>query len=143
MQIFSVLRIALCSIVLCVGSSLPSRAGALTICSPGPWMAFFEEGSSELTSMGAEYLQSGLKSIDECKDTSLILTAHVGKGEDKDLAFRRAIVVQRYLVSLGISPDRILIVDLGDTRPRSSRAGGTPIEDRRIEINRVEKITIW
>jgi outer membrane protein OmpA-like peptidoglycan-associated protein len=99
----------------------------------------FQSGKSELLPGASERLDRVADALNAIPDRKLMIEGHTdsqGKEEfNKDLSERRAQTVREYLVSRGISPDRVQITGMGENRPvADNRSPEGRAMNRRVEI---------
>jgi outer membrane protein OmpA-like peptidoglycan-associated protein len=98
----------------------------------------FDFGSATLTEESKKNLDivSDALHDSEFSGAKFLIEGHTdAKGTDQfnlNLSNERATVVMKYLRGKNISPDRLLALGLGETRPRT--ADGDAAENRRVEL---------
>ena len=82
---------------------------------------FFNYDSSDLDSDAQELLQDQVAWLKQCSDVSVIVEGHCDERGTREynlaLGEKRAQSVKNYLISLGISSDRISTISYGKERP--------------------------
>ncbi|WP_430877173.1 OmpA family protein [Granulosicoccus sp. 3-233] len=103
----------------------------------------FEPNESDLSVESRLILSKMVDALLRYPDTMITVEGHTdnrGSAADNlELSKQRVLSVVRYMVSQGMSPDRIKPFGYGESRPRAANATAEGREqNRRIEINMVE-----
>lgn len=110
------------------------------MCSPGPYIVFFEWDKSDITPQAASLLDNAISQYQNCGNTQIMLAGHADKsGSPKynvGLSQRRADAVKGYFTSHSV-PDSVISTEaFGESRPRIETADGVrELENRRVEIS--------
>jgi outer membrane protein OmpA-like peptidoglycan-associated protein len=99
----------------------------------------FEVGRDRLTAAGIRVLDRLVPIINAHEDTVITVQGHTDDiGDDRsnlELSAARAIVARRYLISQGISPERLRAQGLGERKPRATNlTEAGRIRNRRIDF---------
>jgi outer membrane protein OmpA-like peptidoglycan-associated protein len=113
-------------------SGLP--AAATSICTPGPFIVFFDPGSSILKREQTEILDNVIEIIGDCGMTSH-LSGHADTAEDAKIVRNRLRAVQGYFAARGLFSKPANVVDEGTTNLRvATGAKVSERQNRRVEI---------
>ena len=109
------------------------------VCTPGPYIVFFEWDKSEVTPEAASILDNAVTAYGDCGQAQVMLAGHADKsGTPKynlGLSQRRNDSVQAYLTSKGIPGGVITTKAFGEGAPRVETADGVrELQNRRVEI---------
>ena len=109
------------------------------VCSPGPFIVFFEWDKSDITPEAASILDNAVSQYANCGNAAVMLAGHADRsGTVKyniGLSQRRADAVKAYLVAHSIPEGGITEQAFGEGRPRVDTADGVrEVQNRRVEI---------
>jgi len=109
------------------------------VCSPGPFIVFFEWDKSDVTPEAASILDNAVSQYQSCGNAQVMLAGHADKsGSAKynvGLSQRRADSVKAYLTSHAIPAGVISTEAFGESRPRVDTADGVrEVQNRRVEV---------
>ncbi len=109
------------------------------VCTPGPYIVFFEWDKSDVTPEAASILDNAVTAYGDCGQAQVMLAGHADKsGTPKynlALSQRRNDSVQAYLTSKGIPGGVITTKAFGESAPRVETADGVrELQNRRVEI---------
>ena len=109
------------------------------VCSPGPFIVFFEWDKSDITPEAASILDNAVTQYQNCGNAQVMLAGHADKSGSASynvgLSQRRADAVKGYLTSRSI-PDTVIASEaFGESRPRVDTADGVrEVQNRRVEV---------
>ncbi len=109
------------------------------VCSPGPFIVFFEWNKSDVTPEAGSILDNAVTQYQSCNNAQVMLAGYTDtSGAAKynvGLSQRRADAVKAYMASKGI-PDGVMTTEaFGETRLRVETADGVrEVQNRRVEI---------
>jgi outer membrane protein OmpA-like peptidoglycan-associated protein len=109
------------------------------VCSPGPFIVFFEWDKSDVTPEAASILDNAVTQYQSCGNAQVMLAGHADKSGSASynvgLSQRRANAVKAYLSSRSI-PDTVIATEaFGESRPRVDTADGVrDVQNRRGEV---------
>ncbi len=114
-------------------------APVAAVCTPGPYIVFFEWDKSDVTPEAASILDNAVTAYGDCGQAQVMLAGHADKsGTPKynlGLSQRRNDSVQAYLTSKGIPGGVITTKAFGEGAPRVETADGVrELQNRRVEI---------
>jgi OmpA-OmpF porin, OOP family len=109
------------------------------VCSPGPFIVFFEWDKSDITPEAAGILDNAIGQYANCQSAQVMLAGHADRsGSAKynvGLSQRRADAVKAYMVAHSIPEGVISEQAFGESRPRVETADGVrEVQNRRVEI---------
>jgi outer membrane protein OmpA-like peptidoglycan-associated protein/opacity protein-like surface antigen len=109
------------------------------VCSPGPFIVFFEWDKSDITPEAASILDNAIGQYANCGSANVLLAGHADKsGAPKynvALSQRRADAVKAYFVAHAIPDSVITEQAFGESKPRVDTADGVrEVQNRRVEI---------
>ena len=109
------------------------------VCSPGPFIVFFEWDKSDITPQAASLLDGAISQYQNCGNTQVMLAGHADKSGSASynvgLSQRRADSVKGYLTSRSIPEGVISTSAFGESRPRVDTADGVrEVQNRRVEV---------
>ena len=109
------------------------------VCSPGPFIVFFEWDKSDITPEAASILDNAVTQYQNCGNAQVMLAGHADKSGSASynvgLSQRRADAVRGYLTSRGIQDGTISTQAFGESRPRVDTADGVrEVQNRRVEV---------
>ncbi len=118
----------------------PPPPPAAAVCSPGPYIVFFEWDKSDVTPEAASILDNAVTAYGDCGQAQVMLAGHADKsGTPKynlGLSQRRNDAVQSYLTGKGIPGGVITTKAFGEGAPRVETADGVrELQNRRVEIS--------
>jgi OOP family OmpA-OmpF porin len=117
----------------------PPPAPEAVVCSPGPFIVFFEWDKSDITPEAASILDNAVTQYQSCGNAQVMLAGHADKSGaasyNVGLSQRRADGVKAYLSSHAI-PDSVISTEaFGESRPRVETADGVrEVQNRRVEV---------
>ncbi len=109
------------------------------VCTPGPYIVFFEWDKSDITPEASGILDNAISAYQSCGNAQVMLAGHADKSGSATynvgLSQRRADSVRSYLSGRGI-PDGVIGSEaFGESRPRVETADGVrELQNRRVEI---------
>ncbi|HEX7850972.1 MAG TPA: OmpA family protein, partial [Sphingomonas sp.] len=109
------------------------------VCSPGPFIVFFEWDKSDITPEAASILDNAISQYANCGNAQVMLAGHADRsGSAKyniGLSQRRADSVKAYMVAHSVPDGVISEQAFGESRPRVETADGVrEVQNRRVEI---------
>lgn len=117
----------------------PAPAPEPVVCTPGPYIVFFEWDRSDITPEAGGILDNAVSAYQSCGNAQVMLAGHADRSGaasyNVGLSQRRADSVRAYLGSRGI-PDGVMTTEaFGESRPRVDTADGVrELQNRRVEI---------
>ena len=117
----------------------PAPAPEAPVCSPGPFIVFFEWDKSDITPEAGSILDNAVSQYQSCGNAQVMLAGHADKSGSASynvgLSQRRADSVKAYLTSHAI-PDGVISTEaFGESRPRVDTADGVrEVQNRRVEV---------
>ena len=117
----------------------PVPVEAPPVCSPGPFIVFFEWDKSDITPEAASILDNAVTQYQNCGNAQVMLAGHADKSGSASynvgLSQRRADAVKGYLTSRAIPETVIASEAFGESRPRVDTADGVrEVQNRRVEV---------
>jgi OmpA-OmpF porin, OOP family len=117
----------------------PTPTPVEVVCTPGPYIVFFDWDKSDITSESASILDNAVSNYQNCGNSQVMLAGHADRSGSASynvgLSQRRADAVKAYLTSHGISDGVISTEAFGESRPRVETADGVrELQNRRVEI---------
>lgn len=109
------------------------------VCTPGPYIVFFEWDKSDITPEASGILDNAISAYQNCGNAQVMLAGHADRSGSASynvgLSQRRADSVRSYLTGRGI-PDGVISSEaFGESRPRVETADGVrELQNRRVEI---------
>ncbi len=109
------------------------------VCTPGPYIVFFEWDKSDITPEAAGILDNAISAYQNCGNAQVMLAGHADRSGaatyNVGLSQRRADAVRAYLTGRSI-PDGVITSEaFGESRPRVETADGVrELQNRRVEI---------
>jgi OmpA-OmpF porin, OOP family len=118
---------------------VPPPPPVAAVCTPGPYIVFFEWDKSDITPEAGSILDNAVTAYGDCGQAQVMLAGHADKsGTPKynlALSQRRNDSVQAYLTSKGIPGGVITTQAFGEGAPRVETADGVrELQNRRVEI---------
>ena len=109
------------------------------VCSPGPFIVFFEWDKSDITPEAASILDNAVTQYQSCGNAQVMLAGHADRSGSASynvgLSQRRADSVKGYLTAHGITDGVIQTQAFGESRPRVETADGVrEVQNRRVEV---------
>jgi len=117
---------------------LPAPA-PVAVCTPGPYLVFFEFDKSDITPEAASILDNAVTAYGDCGQARVMLSGYTDTSGtpryNLALSQRRADAARGYLTSKGIPDGVITSQALGETNLRVPTADGVrELQNRRVEI---------
>lgn len=109
------------------------------VCSPGPFIVFFDWDRSDITPEASSILDNAVSQYQSCGNAHVMLAGHADRSGPASynvgLSQRRADAVKAYLSSRSI-PDGVISTEaFGESRPRVETADGVrEVQNRRVEV---------
>ncbi|KQM64434.1 flagellar motor protein MotB [Sphingomonas sp. Leaf17] len=118
---------------------VPAPAPEPVVCSPGPFIVFFEWDKSDITPEAGSILDNAVTQYQSCGNAQVMLAGYTDKSGaasyNVGLSQRRADSVKAYLSSKAIPSGVISTEAFGETRPRVDTADGVrEVQNRRVEV---------
>jgi len=109
------------------------------VCTPGPYIVFFEWDKSDITPEAAGILDNAISNYQSCGNAQVMLAGHADRSGSASynvgLSQRRADSVRAYMEGRGIGGSNISTEAFGEGRPRVETADGVrELQNRRVEI---------
>jgi len=109
------------------------------VCSPGPFIVFFEWDKSDITPEAGSILDNAVTQYGQCQGAQVMLAGHADRSGTAQynvgLSQRRADSVRAYLTSRSIPDSAITSQAFGENQPRVETADGVrEVQNRRVEI---------
>jgi len=109
------------------------------VCTPGPYIVFFEWDKSDITAEAASILDNAVTAYGDCGQAQVMLAGYTDTSGTATynlaLSQRRADAVSAYMGSKGIPSGVITTKALGETNLRVATADGVrELQNRRVEI---------
>ena len=109
------------------------------VCSPGPFIVFFEWDRSDITPEAGSILDNAVTQYQSCGNAQVMLAGHADRSGSASynvgLSQRRADAVRSYMSSHGIPDGTISTQAFGESRPRVETADGVrEVQNRRVEV---------
>ena len=127
-------------VLITVAVAVAGAVPVMAVSPLSPAIVFFAPGSSTLTPLGEQTLQSVL-SLHRRNGGGIryVLLAHTDSAEAQSssvaLSPARALAVKKRLIELGVPADRIEVSAFGDSRPLAKvEPGAAEPQNRRVEI---------
>ena len=117
----------------------PPPPPAEVVCSPGPFIVFFEWDKSDITPEAASILDNAVTQYQSCGNAQVMVAGYTDTSGtakyNSGLSQRRADGVKAYLSSHAIPEGVISTEAFGETRPRVETADGVrEVQNRRVEV---------
>lgn len=118
---------------------MPEPIVAAKVCTPGPYIVFFEWDRSDITGEAAGILDNAAAAYGDCGSAQVMLAGHADKSGapayNVGLSERRNASVRAYLGGKGISDGVIATQAFGEGSPRVETADGVrELQNRRVEV---------
>jgi len=109
------------------------------VCSPGPFIVFFDWDKSDITPEAASILDNAIGQYANCGNAQVMLAGHADRSGSAQynvgLSQRRADAVKAYMVAHAIPEAVVTEQAFGESRPRVETADGVrEVQNRRVEI---------
>ena len=109
------------------------------VCSPGPFIVFFEWDRSDITPEAASILDNAVTQYQNCGNAQVMVAGFTDKSGaasyNVGLSQRRADAAKAYLSSRAVPEAQISTEAFGETRPRVDTADGVrEVQNRRVEV---------
>ena len=109
------------------------------VCSPGPFIVFFDWDKSDITPEAASILDNAVGQYANCGNASVMLAGHADRSGSPQynvgLSQRRADAVKAYMVAHSVPEAVVTEQAFGESRPRVETADGVrEVQNRRVEI---------
>ena len=117
----------------------PVPVAAAPVCSPGPFIVFFEWDKSDITPDASSILDNAVTQYQNCGNAQVMLAGHADRSGSPaynvGLSQRRADSVKAYLSAHAIPEGVISTEAFGESRPRVETADGVrEVQNRRVEV---------
>ncbi|NML07906.1 OmpA family protein [Sphingomonas sp. G-3-2-10] len=117
----------------------PTPTAPAVVCTPGPYIVFFDWDKSDITPEAAGILDNAISNYQNCGNASVMLAGHADRSGaasyNVGLSQRRADAVKGYLSSRGIPGGVIGTEAFGESQPRVATADGVrELQNRRVEV---------
>jgi len=117
----------------------PAPVAAPIVCTPGPYIVFFDWDKSDITPEASSILDNAVSNYQNCGNAQVMLAGHADRSGSASynvgLSQRRADAVKGYLSGRGIADTAISTEAFGESRPRVETADGVrELQNRRVEI---------
>ncbi|PVX29003.1 OmpA family protein [Sphingomonas pokkalii] len=117
----------------------PPPAPEAKVCTPGPYIVFFDWNKADVTPEAASILDNAISNYADCSNTQVVLAGHADRSGSASynvgLSQRRADSVKAYMTGKGIPSGVITTEAFGESRPRVETADGVrELQNRRVEI---------
>ncbi len=117
----------------------PTPTPAPVVCTPGPYIVFFDWDKSDITPEAASILDNAISNYQNCGNAQVMLAGHADRSGSASynvgLSQRRADSVKAYMTAHGIGAGVISTEAFGESKPRVETADGVrELQNRRVEI---------
>lgn len=117
----------------------PTPTAPPQVCTPGPYIVFFDWDKSDITPEAAGILDNAISNYQTCGNASVMLAGHADRSGTASynvgLSQRRADAVKAYLTGRGIPGGVIGTEAFGESQPRVATADGVrELQNRRVEV---------
>lgn len=117
----------------------PPPAPEAKVCTPGPYIVFFEWDRSDITPEAASILDNAISNYADCTNTVVVVAGYTDTSGparyNLTLSERRADTVRAYLGGKGIPDAAIKTGGFGESNPRVPTGDGVrELQNRRVEI---------
>lgn len=117
----------------------PPPAPVEVVCSPGPFIVFFEWDKSDITPEAAGILDNAISNYQSCQNSRVVIAGHADRSGSASynvgLSQRRADAVRAYFEGRGVGGSAISTEAFGEGQLRVETADGVrELQNRRVEI---------
>lgn len=117
----------------------PPPAPEAKVCTPGPYIVFFDWDKSDITPEAESILDNAISNYADCSNTRVVIAGYTDRSGsaiyNKGLSQRRAETVRSYMGGKGIPDAAMQAEGFGETNPRVPTADGVrELQNRRVEI---------
>ncbi|WP_084582373.1 OmpA family protein [Sphingomonas azotifigens] len=117
----------------------PPPAPEAKVCTPGPYIVFFDWNKSDITPEAASILDNAISNYADCSNTKVVIAGYTDRSGSASynvgLSQRRADTVRSYFTGKGIPDGVITAQGFGESNPRVPTADGVrELQNRRVEI---------
>ena len=117
----------------------PTPTETPVVCTPGPYIVFFDWDKSDITPEAASILDNAISNYQNCGNSQVMLAGHADRSGPASynvgLSQRRADAVKAYMSARGIPSGVITTQAFGESQPRVATADGVrELQNRRVEI---------
>jgi OOP family OmpA-OmpF porin len=117
----------------------PEPVKPTVVCTPGPYIVFFDWDKSDITPEAAGILDNAISNYQNCGNASVMLAGHADRSGSASynvgLSQRRADSVKAYMTGHGIPAGVIGTEAFGESQPRVATADGVrELQNRRVEV---------
>ena len=117
----------------------PTPVQPTVVCTPGPYIVFFDWDKSDITPEAAGILDNAISNYQNCGNASVMLAGHADRSGSASynvgLSQRRADSVKAYMTARGIPAGVIGTEAFGESQPRVATADGVrELQNRRVEV---------
>ena len=120
---------------LALAIGMPAGARPDVTCLMGPFILYFDHGSSDLDTRSRSILDEAVKLYGECGPARTQIDGYTDTSEPRSLSRKRAIAARAYLAKAGLPTGDIMIRGSGSDRLRVPTPPNTPEgRNRRVVI---------
>ncbi len=117
----------------------PAPAPEAKVCTPGPYIVFFDWNKSDVTPEAASILDNAISNYADCSNTKVVIAGYTDRSGSASynvgLSQRRADTVRSYMGGKGIPDAAMQAQGFGESNPRVPTADGVrELQNRRVEI---------
>ncbi|WP_313539589.1 OmpA family protein [Sphingomonas sp.] len=117
----------------------PPPAPEAKVCTPGPYIVFFDWNKSDITPEAASILDNAISNYADCSNTKVVIAGYTDRSGSASynvgLSQRRADTVRSYMGGKGIPDAAMQAQGFGESNPRVPTADGVrELQNRRVEI---------
>jgi outer membrane protein OmpA-like peptidoglycan-associated protein len=117
----------------------PPPAPEAKVCTPGPYIVFFDWNKSDVTPEAASILDNAISNYADCSNTKVVIAGYTDRSGSASynvgLSQRRADTVRSYMGGKGIPDAAMSAQGFGESNPRVPTADGVrELQNRRVEI---------
>lgn len=117
----------------------PPPAPEAKVCTPGPYIVFFDWNKSDITPEAASILDNAISNYADCSNTKVVIAGYTDRSGSASynvgLSQRRADTVRSYMAGKGIPDGAMTAQGFGESNPRVPTADGVrELQNRRVEI---------
>ncbi|NLS29326.1 Outer membrane protein [Sphingomonas sp. S2M10] len=117
----------------------PPPAPEAKVCTPGPYIVFFDWNKSDITPEAASILDNAISNYADCSNTKVVIAGYTDRSGSASynvgLSQRRADTVRSYMGGKGIPDAAMSAQGFGESNPRVPTADGVrELQNRRVEI---------